>query len=47
MLIHRYIFLNLILFVGYRVIELIAVVRLVYQLFLLPIRLTDHIIRKL
>ena len=43
MLIHRYIFLNLILFVGYRVIELIAVVRLVYQLLLLPTQLIDHL----
>ena len=43
MLSARVILLNLILWVGYRVIELIAVVRLVYQLLLLPIRLIDHL----
>ena len=43
MLSARVILLNLILWVGYRVIELIAVVRLVYQLLLLPIRLIDYL----
>ena len=43
MLSARVILLNLILWVGYRVIELIAVVRLVYELLLLPTQLIDHL----
>ena len=43
MLSARVILLNLILWVGYRVIELIAVVRSVYQLHLLPTQLIDHL----
>ena len=43
MLSARVILLNLILWVGYRVIEVVAVVRLVYQLLLLPTQLIDHL----